>query len=124
MMDKNSEPVGLKTKIDELEKILYKMSFETIENPSNNNDLKDSFYDKLFNEKKVIITEFLNSEKKKSYNHLENIKNNILKKINIINEKNEDIKNQSDILMADRNKNLCCIKNLETKIENIKKIIM
>ncbi|GAB68140.1 hypothetical protein PCYB_127050 [Plasmodium cynomolgi strain B] len=124
MTEKHAEPKGLNTKIGELSKALRDVSAERDIPTEEKANLENALYLKLYEEKKGIITEFLNKEKKKVYDQMESFKNDALKKINIINEKNEDVKKQADILTTERNKNLCFIKNLEAKLENIKKVIM
>ncbi|KJP87751.1 hypothetical protein AK88_02646 [Plasmodium fragile] len=124
MTEQDTEPKGLNTKIGELTKALLDVSAETDIPTEEKANLENSLYLKLYEEKKGTITEFLNKEKKKVYDQMDSFKNDMLKKISIINEKNEDVKKQADILTTERNKNLCFIKNLETKLENIKKAIM
>ncbi|GAW82640.1 hypothetical protein PGO_126380 [Plasmodium gonderi] len=124
MIETDTEQKGLRTKIDDLQNVLSDLSSEPCILTEKKASLINPFNLKLYEEKKSTITEFLNKEKREAYDDMENFKNNMLKKISIINEKNEDIKKQLDILMAERNKNLCFIKNLETKLGNIKKIIM
>ncbi|ANQ09659.1 Uncharacterized protein PCOAH_00046720 [Plasmodium coatneyi] len=124
MTDNATEPKGLSTKIGELAKTLQDVSAQRYIPTEEKANLENALYLKLYEEKKGTITEFLNKEKKKVYDQMESFKNDALQKINIINEKNEDIKKQVDILTTERNKNLCFIKNLETKLGNIKKAIM
>ncbi|CAI7722440.1 conserved Plasmodium protein, unknown function [Plasmodium vivax] len=124
MTEKDAEPKGLNMKIGELAKALQDVSAERDIHTEEKANSENPLYLKLYEEKKSTITEFLNKEKKKAYEQLESFKNEALKKINIINEKNEDVKKQADILTTERNKNLCFLKNLETKLENIKKAIM
>ncbi|EUD69479.1 hypothetical protein C922_00342 [Plasmodium inui San Antonio 1] len=124
MTEKDAHPKGLKTKIGELAKALRGVSAERDIPTNEEANLENALYLKLYEEKKGTITEFLNKEKKKVYDQMESFKNDALKKINIINEKNEDVKKQTDILTTEKNKNLCFIKNLEAKLENIKKVIM
>ncbi|EDL46219.1 hypothetical protein PVIIG_00311 [Plasmodium vivax India VII] len=114
----------LREQIGELAKALQDVSAERDIPTEEKANSENPLYLKLYEEKKSTITEFLNKEKKKAYEQLESFKNEALKKINIINEKNEDVKKQADILTTERNKNLCFLKNLETKLENIKKAIM
>ncbi|CAA9989704.1 conserved Plasmodium protein, unknown function [Plasmodium knowlesi strain H] len=124
MTEKDAEPKGLSTKLGELTKTLRDVTAQRDIPTEEKANLEKALYLKLYEEKKGSITEFLNKEKKKVYDQMENFKNDVLQKINIINEKNEDVKKQADILTTERNKNLCFIKNLETKLENIKKVIM
>ncbi|SBT43325.1 hypothetical protein POVWA2_046630 [Plasmodium ovale wallikeri] len=124
MSENNSEPIGLKTKIDELEKILHGASLQRGGNHTEEKKTSNSSNFKMFQEKRDILTDLLTQEKKKTYDIIEDFKNNTLKRINILNEKNEDLRKQSDILMEERNKHLCCIRNMEAKVEGIKKLLM
>ncbi|VWU48294.1 conserved protein, unknown function [Hepatocystis sp. ex Piliocolobus tephrosceles] len=117
MSEQDLEPIGVNTKIKELEK-LFNASLQTKEN-----NIKTSDYLKLYEEQKIVITDLLNTEQNKALKDIEDMKNNILKKINIISNKNEDIKKQSDILIEEKDKNLTCIKNIEMKIESVKKVL-
>ncbi|CRG94642.1 conserved Plasmodium protein, unknown function [Plasmodium gallinaceum] len=123
MKEKNIVSIGLKAQINELEKSINNIATEIDEKTLNNN-VKSTYFLKLCEEKKSILIKFLNEEKKKVFDDIENNKSNMLQKISIINEKNEDVKKQSEILMIEKNKNLCFIKNLENKIEKIRGIIM
>ncbi|CRH01479.1 conserved Plasmodium protein, unknown function [Plasmodium relictum] len=123
MIEKNLVSVGLKTQINELEKLINNIDTQ-VEKSVNGNNVKSTFFLKLYEEKKSILNTILNQEKKKAYEDIENNKSNMLRKVSIINEKNEDVKKQSEILMIEKNKNLCFIKNLENKTEKIKRIIM
>ncbi|SOV82998.1 conserved Plasmodium protein, unknown function [Plasmodium reichenowi] len=110
---------------DELERLVKNLPNEFNEKLSKcNNNLTSTFSQEFYEEKKRAITDILNKEKKKAYDDIENMKNYVLKNINIINEKNEGIRKQTDILNNERKQNLTCIINLENKIENIKRIIM
>ncbi|SBS92673.1 conserved Plasmodium protein, unknown function [Plasmodium ovale] len=103
MSEKNLEPIGLKTKIDELEKLLHGTSLEISGNHTEEKKTCNSSNFKMFQEKRDILTDLLTQEKKKTYDIIEDFKNNTLKRINILNEKNEDLRKQSDILMEERN---------------------
>ncbi|SOV25167.1 conserved Plasmodium protein, unknown function [Plasmodium sp. DRC-Itaito] len=111
--------------MEELERLVKNLPNQFNEKSSKcNNNLTSNISQEFYDEKKRAVTDILNKEKKKAYDDIENIKNYVLKNINIINEKNEGIRKQTDILNNERKQNLTCIINLENKIEIIKRMIM